>query len=151
MYPFFSIETAAFHNAFAKGSGVVLLVGSLLLSATSASAFTSRLGAKVNPVNADVFEVVPKSGGIGQDYWCGAGDYARRELKAGWSDVVYISRGRGPSETTGKRSAVQFTMNAQVAGASPGASYKSDNSLERGEGMSVQSAFGYCNKLYSGF
>jgi hypothetical protein len=123
-----------------------VLAGVLTILPDDGDAFTSRRGAKVNPVNAAVFEVVPKSGGIGADYWCGAADYAHRQLKASWQARIYIARGRGPSVTTGKRSAVQFTLDPAAAGITPAPSSLSLNSLKVGESMSVQNGFSYCQK-----
>ena len=111
-----------------------------------ADAFTSMRGAKVNPVNAAVFEVVPRSGGSGLDYWCGAGDYAQRALRAAWTAPIYIARGLGTSVTTGRRSAVQFTLDPVAAGVTPIASGISINALRVGESMTVRQAFNYCEK-----
>lgn len=113
------------------------------LVAEASGAFTSRQGARVNPVNATVFEVVPRGGGRGPVYWCAAGDYAQRQLKAPWSAQVYVARGLGQSETTNRRSAVQFTLDPAAAGIAPAKSYRL-NAFKPGEHMSVQQAFSYC-------
>lgn len=122
-----------------------------LLMAGSASAFTSRDGTRVNPLSEGRFEVVPRAGGVGRDYWCAAGDYAQRALKAPWAAQLYISRSRGPSETTNKRSAVQFTLRADLAGGPEKGDLGSVNSLARGDNMRVQEAFRYCSQLPTGF
>ena len=115
------------------------------------ASFASKKGMRVNPVNGAVFEVVTRGAAKGRDYWCGAGDYARRAVNAPWSASVYITRGLGQSETTGKRSAVQFTLDPAAAGMAapapaPGVTL-SLNSLAVGESMTVQSALGYCSNL----
>lgn len=122
------------------------IIGVGLALPHAAQAFTSKLGARVNPVNAAVFEVVPRSSGDGQLFWCSAGDYAQRSLGASWRDTIYIARSRAPSETTGRRSSVQFTLDPQAAGITPAPSSLSLNSLNVGESMSVQQAFGFCQK-----
>lgn len=107
-------------------------------------AFTSKLGARVNPVNAAVFEVVPRSSGTGQVFWCSAADYAQRELGASWQARVYVVRGRAQSETTGRRSSVQFTLDPKAAGITPASSSISLNTFVVGDSMSVQQAHSYC-------
>ncbi len=126
--------------------GLVLTAGLAAMQPALGHAFTSRGGARVNPVDAAVFEVVPNSGGGGDLYWCGAADYAQRALNAPWQARLFIYRGRGPSETTNKRSAVQFTLDPNLAAAAPSRSWPSINSLQAGETMSVQQAFSHCYK-----
>lgn len=117
----------------------------------NAMAFTSREGIRVNPVGAEVFEVIPRAGGLGRHFWCAAGDYAQRALKVGWHAQIYIVRGRGPSETSNRRSAVQFTLQGALVGAPPKGAYGSENSLAVGDNMTVAKAFGYCHELQIGF
>ena len=124
---------------------------SSLVFAGAASAFTSRDGSRVNPVSDTVFEVIPRAGGLGRNFWCSAGDYAHRALKAPWQAQLYISRGRGASETTNRRSAVQFTLQSNLAGSPAANSYGSVNSLARGDNMRVRDAFNFCNQLPAGF
>ncbi|SFT67305.1 hypothetical protein [Sedimentitalea nanhaiensis] len=126
--------------------GMVLVAGLAAIQPVLAQAFTSRSGVRVNPVNAAVFEVVPRSGGGGDLYWCGAADYAQRALKASWQARVYVARAMGPSETMNKRSAVQFTLDPQAAGITPTESSLSINSMKVGESMTVQQGFYYCQK-----
>ncbi|MBK0326913.1 hypothetical protein I5535_06345 [Rhodobacteraceae bacterium F11138] len=125
---------------------MALLTGMAMLQPVLANAFTARNGARVNPVNAAVFEVVPRGGGGGGLYWCGAADYAQRALKAPWQARVYIARGLGPSETTNRRSAAQFTLDPQTAGVTPSAPSLSINALKVGDSMTVQQGFAYCQK-----
>ncbi|WP_424986492.1 hypothetical protein [Microbulbifer sp. S227A] len=127
-----------------KIASFALLTGLALALPQTGEAFTSTLGARVNPVNSTVFEVVPKSSGDGQVFWCSAADYAQRELGASWRDKIYIARGRAPSVTTGRRSSVQFTLDPQAAGITPAPSSLSLNALKVGESMSVQEAHGFC-------
>lgn len=64
----------------------------------------------VNPVSDTVFEVVGKPGSDVTEYWCSAGDYARRVLGAAATRKIYLVRGLGRSETSNSRSAVQFSL-----------------------------------------
>jgi hypothetical protein len=116
-----------------------------MLAPDAAQAFNGRRGTRVAPVNDAVFEVVARNSGSGPEYWCGAADYSRRVLGAGWSTTIYIARGRGHSETTGRRSAVQFTLNPSAAGITPASQSLSLNSLKVGDHMSVQQGNTYCN------
>ena len=122
-----------------------------MLVPNAASAFSTRAGARVNPVNASVFEVVPRGSGASSHYWCGAAEYARRALGAGWKAQIYIARGLGPSVTTGRRSAVQFTLDPDAAGITPTGTFRNHNSLETGESMSVQRGNIYCNRTTNQF
>ena len=122
----------------------ICALGALCLTAAGGNAFTSRDGSRVNPVSDVVFEVVPKGGGLGRNYWCAAGDYAQRALKAPWDAQLYISRSRGPSETTNRRSAVQFTLQSSVAGDPEKGAFVSTNALTRGDNMRVRDAFNQC-------
>jgi hypothetical protein len=133
-----------------KYFGRKLVVGAVLallpaIPADAATHFTGQRGARVAPVNKAVFEVVVRNTGAGPDYWCGASEYARRVLGAGWKTEVYIARGRGPSVTTNRRSAVQFTIDPGAAGVTPIPPQLSLNSLKVGDHMSVQKGNSYCN------
>ncbi|MFK7752812.1 MAG: hypothetical protein AB8B51_09695 [Sedimentitalea sp.] len=101
-------------------------------------AFTAPKGARVNPLQTGGFEVVPR-GAVNSDvYWCAAASYARRVLGAPWRDHVVVTRGRGLSVTTGRRTAVQFTTVARAnAGVTAG-------NLAKGQSMSVQRANTFC-------
>ena len=127
---------------FAAGAVLALLP---MLAPDTAYAFSGRNGTRVAPVSNAVFEVVARGSGTGYDYWCGAADYARRALGAGWSDTIYIARGRGQSVTTGRRSAVQFTLDPGAAGITPIAPSLSLNALKVGDNMSVTQANNFCN------
>lgn len=124
-------------------SFALVLSAMLPLIPDAASAFTSRHGVKVNPVSQGVFEVIPRTFN-GYLFWCAAADYAHRVLKAPWGADLHVSRGLGPSETTGRRSAVQFTLDESLVADRPVGGYASINSLAAGDSMSVQDAFGYC-------
>ncbi|SLN48090.1 hypothetical protein TRL7639_02642 [Falsiruegeria litorea R37] len=112
-----------------------------------ADAFSARNGARVNPVNAAIFEVVPRGSGRTSDIWCAASEYARRQLGAGWKTRVYVARGRDVSVTTGRRSSVQFTIDPQAAGISPieGGLFKTGFTV--GDSMSVSQADGLCEPV----
>jgi len=117
----------------------------------TADAFNGKFGVRVAPVNDVIFEVVPRSSGSGPIFWCGAADYARRVLGAGWKTKIYIARGRGQSVTTNRRSAVQFTLDPAAAGITPTGPSISLNALAVGDNMSVQQANQYCTMPPSRF
>ncbi|WP_291729500.1 hypothetical protein [Leisingera sp. F5] len=127
-----------------KLAAAALFATSLMMALPDSSAAnTSRHSIRVNPVSEGVFEVIPNTGN-GYLFWCGAADYAQRVLRVPWNSNLHITRGLGPSETTGRRSAVQFTLDANLAAAAPAGGYGSVNSLQSGDTMRVQEAFGYC-------
>ncbi len=135
-----------FLKTFRSGFPAAALVLGVLATAVpdAAQAFSGRRGTRVAPVDKAVFEVVARTAGSAADYWCGASDYARRELRAPWTARIYIARGRGPSVTTGRKSAVQFTLDPDGAGIAPIAPSVSLNALNVGDNMSVQQAETYC-------
>ncbi|WP_152610553.1 MULTISPECIES: hypothetical protein [unclassified Leisingera] len=98
---------------------------------------------RVNSMSDGIFEAVLRTGN-GHLFWCGAADYAHRVIGAPWHAKLHITRGLGPSETTGRRSAVQFTLDAKLAQTPPPGGYGSVNSLQAGDTMSVQRALDYC-------
>ncbi|AHD01488.1 hypothetical protein [Leisingera methylohalidivorans] len=128
-----------------KIAAAAALCASLLLVAfpDSSAAGASRHSIRVNPVSDGVFEVIPNTGN-GYLFWCGAADYAQRSLRVSRNSMLHITRGLGRSETTGRRSAVQFTLDPDLAPAAPAGGYGSVNSLQSGDTMSVQEALGYC-------
>lgn len=122
-----------------------------LATAGTLAAFTSREGTRVNVLPQAQFEVVPRAGGQGRDYWCAAGDFAQRELKASWQARVYVTRGLGPSQTTTRRSAAQFTLNPDQVGNPPAGLSGGINGLAKGDNMRVRDAMRQCSQLPAGF
>ena len=108
--------------------------------------FSAPGGASVYQINDNVFEVVASSGQGARPYWCGASEYARRALGAGWSAQISISRTLGPSEATDRISAVQFTLNPSALGITPFRS-STPNALQVGDSNSVSQASVFCDKL----
>ncbi|TMV08046.1 hypothetical protein FGK63_11410 [Ruegeria sediminis] len=133
-----------------KFIGITVTATTLVL-ATQAQAFSSANGYRVNQVDNAVFEVIPRGRSNTNFYWCSASDYARRVLGAGWQDRIYIARGYGPSVTTGRKTAVQFTLNPQAAGVTPLESGGFRSGLQAGDSMSVQQANAYCDPFPARF
>lgn len=133
------------NKIYVAAFALALLATLSMLAPDAAFAFSGKRGTRVAPVNKVVFEVVARSSGSGPEYWCGAADYARRALGAEWKATIYIARGRGPSVTTGRRSAVQFTLDPAAAGITPIPPSISLNSLKVGDNMTVQQGNSYCN------
>lgn len=124
----------------AGGSGGGVAVSA---STSSGGSFVSRYGPRVNQVNNAIFEVIPHAGVMTDDYWCAAADYARRRLGADWSDQVYVASSYTTSVTTGRRSAVQFTLDPAGAGITPiDVSFRSG--FKVGDSMSVNQADSRC-------
>lgn len=128
-----------------KTRAMMAAVAMALAVPVPAFAFSSINGTRVNPVNANVFEVVPKNSGQGTAIWCAAADYARRKLKLDWQADIYVARGLGQSETTKRRSAVQFTANPGAVGITPTTSFRINN-FKVGDHMSVSQANSYCEE-----
>lgn len=109
------------------------------------AANAANLGFQTNAINGTDFEVVPRSRDDTDGYWCAAADFARRGLGAGWQDPIYVLRGYGPSVTTGRRTAVQFSLKPPSADASA-QSGSSRGPFKFGSSMSVQSANARCGR-----
>ncbi|PSL20018.1 hypothetical protein CLV88_10477 [Shimia abyssi] len=77
---------------------------------SSSSGFRTFTGELVNPVSQSVFEVIPRPASYPSQFWCGAGEYARRELGAASNDSVYVVSEAGPAVTYNSNSAVQFSL-----------------------------------------
>lgn len=124
--------------------GALALLVLLAALPADAGTFVSRRGARVFALADGVFEVVPGARNSGPDFWCAAGDYAQRALRAPWTARVSIVRGRAPSVATGRRSSVQFTLDPGAASTAANGGSLSINALRPGDTMSVQAAFDYC-------
>ena len=120
------------------------LCAALLAVPVPADAVSTRRDTRANPLGDLAFEVIARTAGSADDYWCGASDYARRALGAPWTAQIYVLRGRGPSETTGRRTAVQFTLKAPSAPPRPRDPFTVLNRLRPGDHMSVQQAAEFC-------
>ncbi|MBO9472567.1 hypothetical protein J7413_03365 [Shimia sp. R10_1] len=98
----------------------MVLVPFVLMACEGAgSVFVTSNGVRVNPVNADVFEVLARPAGRASDFWCGAGHYARRALDAPDTALVYVVGGAGPGVTANTPDAAQFSLKppSEVSGA----------------------------------
>lgn len=118
-----------------------------LLAPLGAEAARISRGIQVNPIDALIFEVIPTASGSYGDFWCGASEYARIEQGAGWRDYIYVVQGRSPSVTTGRRSAVQFTLAPDEVGVAPPPQGWLALGIHAGDRMSVQQARSYCDEM----
>lgn len=80
------------------------------LMAGGASAFTASNYMRVNPVSADVFEVLPRGGARTNDYWCAAAEFLLYQGNSNATQRIYVVRGLGPAQTANRRSSVQFSL-----------------------------------------
>jgi len=107
-----------------------------------AGAFNGRRDTRAFAIDDTTFEVIARTAGSADDYWCGASDYARRVLNAPWTAQIYVLRKRGPSVTTGRRTAVQFTLDAVPPQSQDQAQIL--NLMKPGNHLSLQLAAMYC-------
>ncbi|MES0825182.1 hypothetical protein [Ruegeria sp. SCP11] len=115
-----------------------------LMLTTSASASFARFGYQTVALNNSVFEVIPRGRTDVDGYWCAASDFARRTLGASWQQRIYVKRGYGPSEATGRRTAVQFSL-TPPDGVPQQSSGVFSAGFQPGFSMSVSAANGRCN------
>lgn len=126
-----------------KHAITILALAALAATPALASGFSITRGVKVTPVDGSNFEVTARGGRVG-DYWCGAAEYARLELGAGWADRIYVLRGRGGINPGGGSPAVQFTLDPQAGGTlQPGLGWLRVG-IMAGDSMSVQSGRSHC-------
>lgn len=93
-------------------------------------------------VSDGVFEVLNEVGSGAVDYWCGAGDYARRQLRAAATQRIYIWKAIGPSATHPGKKSVQFSFSApEGASTSPGYSL---SVKAVGDNLTTAAAYQYC-------
>lgn len=111
---------------------------------TPVAAFNGRIGYQTVALNNSIFEVIPRGRTDADGYWCAAADFARRTLGAGWQQPIYVVRGYGPSEATGRRTAVQFSI-TPPEGVDLNVMSNSIGFIP-GQSRSVQSANGLCNR-----
>lgn len=104
----------------------------------------ARYGFQTVALTNQKFEVIPRGRTDIDGYWCAASDFARRTLGAGWQQQIYVARGYGPSEATGRRTAVQFSLSdADLTAPVQQSSFSSG--FRVGESMSVQRANARCD------
>ncbi|WP_424833230.1 hypothetical protein [Ruegeria sp.] len=119
-------------------------VAALIALSIPVTADASRNGYQTEAINSTDFEVIPRARRDVDGYWCAAADFARRTLGAGWQQRIYVLRGYGPSVTTGRRTAVQFSLK-MPANTPPQSSVSAG--FKPGDSMSVQGANGRCNVI----
>lgn len=120
------------------------ILAAATLSATESSATFARFSYQTAAVNNSVFEVIPRGRDDVDGYWCAASDYARRTLGAGWQQPIYVVRGYGPSEATGRKTAVQFSLQKPSGVTPPQRSFVTSGFVP-GTSVSVQGAYARCN------
>lgn len=124
-----------------KRAGLLLAV-TLALQPIAAQAWWAWNRHEVLPVQEGVWEVVSRVGSSPQDYWCGIGDFAIRELRTGAAQRIYIWEGVGPSVNRPQKRSVKFALTPP-----PGADTSSSYSLSikrPGENISANLARSYC-------
>lgn len=114
-----------------------------LLLSTPASAAFARFGYQTVALTNSDFEVIPRGRTDVDGFWCAAADFARRDLNADWQQRIYVKRGYGPSEATGRKSAVQFSLTAPE-NVPPQTSGIVAGEFQPGYSMSLQGANGRC-------
>ncbi|MEX0319289.1 MAG: hypothetical protein AB3N21_15120 [Ruegeria sp.] len=126
---------------------LLLTVAATFTLAAEAQAFSAKNGARVNPISGSVFEVIPRTDTSSDAIWCAASDFSRRAAGAPWNQKIYVVSGRGRSVTTGRRTAVQFTLNPTAAGVTPLQGGGLRTGFPVGDSMSVQRANSLCNVI----
>lgn len=124
----------------------VALASCLLIAAALPAGATSMSmpGFEVNQVNAAVYEVVSEGLHGGGPFWCAAATFVMAELRMSPETEIYVVRGAGPSVTTDRRSAAQFTVDPAAAGIKPAPMSDDLNVLNVGSHMTAGIGKTYC-------
>jgi hypothetical protein len=119
----------------------------MLLIAPAAGQATDMYGEgfQVHQVNAAVYEAVSEGLLGGAAFWCVAGKFVEIELKAHAGTEIYVARGGGPSVTTDRKSAAQFTIDPKAAGITPAGPSDDLNTLVVGDHMTAGAARILCS------
>jgi len=117
----------------------------LLATSSVAQQSMTHAGFEIHPVNDVVYEAVSDGAHGGAAFWCAAGLFVEAKLKAPPKTEIYVVRGAGPSVTTNRRSAAQFTIEPEKAGVTPAESSSDLNNLVVGEHMHASLARNFCN------
>lgn len=118
------------------------LLGSLICLPLSAQAWRAWNHHEVLPVSEGVWEVVSRVGSGAQEYWCGIGDFAIRQLRSQATQRIYIWQEIGPSVNRPGRKSVQFSLTPR-----PGSDTSARYSLSvkiRGDNLNAATARNYC-------
>ncbi|WP_208349080.1 hypothetical protein [Pseudaestuariivita rosea] len=75
-----------------------------------ADSLLAQNGLRAQGNGGNQIEVFTRAGFHGRDYFCAAGDYARRKLGAGATDRVMITRAPGGSPTRPNRRSMSFEL-----------------------------------------
>ena len=121
----------------------IALATVLALAPGLAGAWTAENRHKVELVSDSVFEVVGRPGSGGQEFWCAAGDFARRRLGAGAVQRVYLVRGPAPALTQNWNRALLFSLTPPQDADLRTMVTLSVNRV--GDSLNVSLAQGYCN------
>jgi len=126
---------------------IIFSACALALFATSGVAKNSmkHAGFEINPVNDVIYEAVSEGAHGGAAFWCAAGMFVETVLKQSPKTEIYVARGAGKSETTGRRSAAQFTIDPAAAGVTPAPLSDDLNELNVGGHMQAGLARNFCN------
>lgn len=125
-----------------------LTAGALALGVSGVAAFAADMygeGFEIHPVNDIVYEAVSDGAHGGAAFWCAAGEFVEIKLKASPDTQIFVVRGAGVSETTGRKTAAQFTIDAETAGVTPVESGGNLNELVVGESMTAGEARNFCS------
>lgn len=101
---------------------------------------------EVVQVSDGVWEVLNEVGSGPQDYWCGIGDFASRQLRTKATQRIYIWQGIGPAETRPGRKSVKFSL-SPPPGSSPQRGY-SLSIKTPGYSQTAAAAQNYCNDYF---
>ena len=125
--------------------GLAVFAAMLAAAPAFADSFRAINKLYVADLGGGVYESIALTGSSdARDFWCAAGDYAVRRLRAGNGARIYLVSGIQPSVTEPGRKAVRFTLTPDLAGVTPVKPQVSLSVDVQGDNMPVVITQGYC-------
>ncbi|KUP92078.1 hypothetical protein [Tritonibacter horizontis] len=137
-----------FRAAWSALAGLLVVAGcgAPLTTGQAPDFYATQAQARIYALDATSFEVVPPIGAEGAAYWCAAADFARHRLGAGWSQDIYVQKGRADSVVNGRIETVTFTLDP-TARAEPLTLIRRAYGFKPGDRFSLSTAEGFCREL----
>ena len=122
-----------------------LVIALTLATGAQADTFRALNRHHVNALPDGDFEVISRVGAGPAQFWCGAGDYVIRALRAPSTTRVYLVQGPAPSLTEPGKKALTFSLTPPTAADARSSVQQLFLSLNAvGDNLSAVSAEQYC-------
>lgn len=122
-----------------------LAIALTLATAAQADTFRALNRHHVNALPNGDFEVISRVGAGPAQFWCGAGDYTIRALRAPSNTRVYLVQAPAPSRTEPGKTAITFSLTPPASADARSSAQQLFLSMKAvGDNLSAVSAQQYC-------